>query len=193
MKKQSGFTLIELVVCIILLAILSSVAIAKFLDFRTDARNGSLAEVRAQIESQATVVYAKLALAGLEKRNPNRNDPITGGGYYGDEPADNPFKNICGHDCYFIYGTPSASSTTISSLMHRIGQGQDIVFSGYHSNDWVSEGVSGTNIVATFSFRDNVNISTNPELNTLKAESCFIWYSGAREDRNFKIGTVSCE
>jgi len=192
MKKQSAFTLIELVVCIVLLAILSSVAIAKFLDFRTDARNGTLAGVRAQIESQATVVYAKLALAGLEKRNPDQNDPVTGGGYYGDEPANNPFKDICGHDCYFIYGTPSASSTTISSLMHRIGQEQDIVFSGYHSNDWVSEGVSGTTIVGTFSFKNNVNISANPEQNSLKSESCFIWYSGARADRSFKIGTVSC-
>lgn len=192
MKKKCGFTLIELMVCIILLAILSSVAAPKFLDLRANARNASLEGVSAQIISQARTVYSKLALVGLEKRNPNRNHPVTGGGYYGDEPANNPFKEICGHDCYFIYGTPSASSTTISSLMHSIGQDQDIVFAGYHSNDWSHEGVTGTNIVATFSFKDNVNIAKHPDGNSLKSESCFIWYSGAREDRNFKIGNVSC-
>ena len=148
--------------------------------------------IKGQIESQADLVFAKLTVAGLAERNPARTDPVTGGGYFGNEPATNPFNNICGQDCYFIYGTPSASATTLSSLIDTIGQDQEIVFAGYHSNDWVSQGVTGTNIVATFSFKDNVNIAAQPGQNSLKVDNCFVWYSGARADRSYMAGVVPC-
>ena len=195
MKEQNvtGFTLVELVVVILLLAVLAVVATPKLLDLKTDARNASLNEVRGQIEGQIALIHGKMILAGLSGRNAARTDPVTGGGYYGDEPASNPFHDICGHDCYFIYGTPSASATTLSSIMPAIGQQQDIVFAGYHNNDWVAQGVTGTNIVGTFSFRDNVNIvQSRPGQNSLKQNNCYIWYSGARQDRSYKIGVVPC-
>jgi prepilin-type N-terminal cleavage/methylation domain-containing protein len=40
-RVESGFTLIELVMVILLLAILAAIAIPNFIDFRTDAKNGT--------------------------------------------------------------------------------------------------------------------------------------------------------
>ncbi|MDT0581263.1 MULTISPECIES: type II secretion system protein [Alteromonadaceae] len=54
MKKQQGFTLIELIIVIVLLSILSVVAIPKFLSFQDDANaavvNGTGAAFRASVE-----------------------------------------------------------------------------------------------------------------------------------------------
>ena len=192
MKKQTGFTLIELVVVIVLIVVLGSTALVRFLNIQTDAKNETLEMISAQIEAQVEIVRAKMILAGLDGRNQDRTDPVTGGGYYGDdEPERNPFLNICGHDCYFIYGTPSASATTLPSIMDDLER--DIIFSGYHSNDWVDEGVTGTDIVGTFSFKENVIEGAKPGQNSLRNESCYIWYSGAREDRDFQMGIVPCE
>ena len=192
MKKIGGFTLIELVFVLVILGVLSVLAVPRFLNLQQDAKNESLRSVQSQIESQVALTYAKLVVAGLEGRNSDRTDPVTGGGYYGDEPEYNPFKDICGKECYFIFGTPSASATTLSSIMDGIGVGEDIVFSGYHQNDWKGEGVTGTDIVGTFSFKENVILAPKPGQNKLKSEQCYIWYSGAREDRSYKIGIVPC-
>ena len=192
-KPTNGFTLIELIIVIVILGVLAVTAAPRFLGLAADVRTGTLNGVKAQIQGQVNIVFNKLAVAGLTGRNTANNDPVTGGGYYGNEPATNPFNSICGRDCYFIFGTPSASATTLTSIMDDLGQQQDIVFSGYHSNDWVAEGVTGTTVVGTFSFSDNVNIQANPEQNSLKQDNCYIWYSGAREDRSYKIGVVPCQ
>ncbi len=52
-KRQSGFTLVEMVIVIVVLGILAAVAIPKFFDFTTDAKEaaakGSLGAVRSAI------------------------------------------------------------------------------------------------------------------------------------------------
>ena len=66
MNKQSGFTLIELVIVIIILGILSATAIPKFLDLQSDARESAMNGVKSALEGAATITYSKAAIQGIE-------------------------------------------------------------------------------------------------------------------------------
>lgn len=68
MKKQNGFTLIELVVVIIILGILAVTAAPKFINLQSDARKSSLEGLKAAIQGANGLVYAKAALGGNEKK-----------------------------------------------------------------------------------------------------------------------------
>lgn len=67
MKKQSGFTLIELVIVIIILGILAVTAAPKFLNLQDDARTATLKGVEGSLNSAAAMVYSKAVIAGQEK------------------------------------------------------------------------------------------------------------------------------
>ncbi|CAH0541576.1 type II secretion system protein [Vibrio marisflavi] len=66
MNKQSGFTLIELVVVIVILGILAVTAAPKFLNLQGDAREASLQGLKGAIDGAAGIVYGKAAIEGLE-------------------------------------------------------------------------------------------------------------------------------
>uniref|UniRef100_E6XH84 MSHA major pilin subunit, MshA n=1 Tax=Shewanella putrefaciens (strain 200) TaxID=399804 RepID=E6XH84_SHEP2 len=70
MKRQQGFTLIELVVVIIILGILAVTAAPKFINLQGDARVSALNGLKASIQGANTLVYSKAALAGVEKVAP---------------------------------------------------------------------------------------------------------------------------
>lgn len=67
MKKQAGFTLIELVIVIIILGILAVTAAPKFLNLQDDARQAAADGVKASLQSAANLVYSKAAIQGIEK------------------------------------------------------------------------------------------------------------------------------
>ncbi|QYK05726.1 type II secretion system protein [Shewanella zhangzhouensis] len=67
MKKQQGFTLIELVVVIIILGILAVTAAPKFINLQADARKSTVEGVKAALQGANTLIYSKAALAGKEK------------------------------------------------------------------------------------------------------------------------------
>ncbi len=56
--KQSGFTLIELVVVIVILGILAATALPKFLDLSDDAKKAKVAAVAGAVASSAAIQYA---------------------------------------------------------------------------------------------------------------------------------------
>ena len=74
MRKQQGFTLIELVVVIIILGILAVVAAPKFLNLQSDARTSALQGLKGAILGANSLVYSKAALAGKEKSS---SDTVT--------------------------------------------------------------------------------------------------------------------
>ncbi|PMJ91333.1 prepilin-type N-terminal cleavage/methylation domain-containing protein [Vibrio sp. 10N.261.55.A7] len=66
MKKQGGFTLIELVVVIVILGILAVTAAPRFLNLQNDARKSSLQGLKGALDGAAGIVYGKAAINGSE-------------------------------------------------------------------------------------------------------------------------------
>lgn len=67
MKKQNGFTLIELVVVIIILGILAVTAAPKFINLQSDARKSTLSGIEAALKGANSLVYSKAVIQGKEK------------------------------------------------------------------------------------------------------------------------------
>ena len=66
MKRQGGFTLIELVVVIVILGILAVTAAPRFLNLQSDARESALQGLKGAMDGAAGIVFGKAAIEGKE-------------------------------------------------------------------------------------------------------------------------------
>lgn len=81
MSSQKGFTLIEILMVTLLLAILSAVAIPQFLDFRTEARDAAtqqaLMVMRSAIEKQRANIIIRCGANGYPNYTQLNNNDVT--------------------------------------------------------------------------------------------------------------------
>ncbi len=108
MRKQGGFTLIELVVVIVILGILAVTAAPKFLNFQDDAKKAALQGLKGAIDGASSVVYGKAAIEGVTS-----NDSAT---------------DVDGIST--IFGYPVATSAGIGSAVTGLSQDWDSNTSG---------------------------------------------------------------
>ncbi|MFB2800870.1 type II secretion system protein [Shewanella seohaensis] len=122
MKRQQGFTLIELVVVIIILGILAVTAAPKFINLQSDARTSAIQGMKGAIQGANSLVYSKAALAGKEKEATYTLD-IAGTSATTDDVA-------------IVYGYMDATKAALEAGMDvKFDAGTSPTATG--SNDWV--------------------------------------------------------
>ncbi len=136
MKKQNGFTLIELVVVIVILAILAATAAPKFMDLQKDARISAAQGLVGALKSSVSMTYSKAILAGKDKSQSGAFICASGS-----MKADKTACSTTTEQVDLVYGRPAGTATGIINAI-------DLDVSEYSATattDWTYKaGTAGT-------------------------------------------------
>jgi MSHA pilin protein MshA len=128
MKRQGGFTLIELVVVIVILGILAVTAAPRFLNLQDDARNATLEGLKGSLQGAAGIVYGKAAIAGVEALE------------------DSSIKIDDKTTVNTVYGYPKAEFASLQHIVDGIGAakaGTDFEVIQEDDTGWITIGIPG--------------------------------------------------
>ena len=109
MKRQSGFTLIELVVVIVILGILAATAAPKFMNLQSDARISALNGLKASVKSASAMIYSKAILAGKEKDASGKKVCANG--------PESTATSTCTDEITIAYGYPTGDAAGIIATL----------------------------------------------------------------------------
>lgn len=176
MKKQGGFTLIELVVVIVILGILAVTAAPRFLNLQSDARGSSLEGLRGAIAGATGIVYGGSAIAGEETLGKTQAD-----GENNTPPESN---GVTTH-----FGYPTANSAGI-----------EVAVTGLPGSDWVAlttvPNTPDNSVVYSFVGTTPVTTGNAAWNATSGSESgCFVIYTepvNAGDEPNLESATNNC-
>jgi len=118
MKRQGGFTLIELVVVIVILGILAVTAAPRFLNLQDDAKNATLEGLAGAIQGASGIVYGKSAINGTETSAASS-------------------VQIDGSPVATVFGYPAGTSAAIGAIVQGVGAGEDFEYLGDSGDDAV--------------------------------------------------------
>ncbi|MEZ9304178.1 MSHA biogenesis protein MshA [Vibrio breoganii] len=156
MKKQGGFTLIELVVVIVILGILAVTAAPRFLNLQSDARVSSLEGLKGAMAGAGSIVYGKAAIEGKETISAGEST-----------------ENIT-----IAYGYPTATSAGIVAATQGLEDDAEWVYNEVAGtpNSLVATfaGVSAadiTNKECYVEYKESENTTSTPEI-SVKADDC---------------------
>ncbi|HHF2987954.1 TPA: type II secretion system protein [Vibrio alginolyticus] len=161
MKRQGGFTLIELVVVIVILGILAVTAAPRFLNLQDDARNATLEGLSGAIQGAVGIVYGKAAIQGVESADVDAGTNVALGN---------------GQNVLTIYGYPLATSAEIEKVVDGIGTNEDfqvINTGGDVAADtaWVTFGIANyTDQCVKYTMAANANTPAVVEISTTATE-----------------------
>ncbi|WP_305737827.1 type II secretion system protein [Photobacterium toruni] len=180
MKKQHGFTLIELVVVIVILGILAVIAAPKFMNLQNDARTVTLKGMKGILESTVDTVYAKMAANGMESVPYVVNSKIPPKGAIYNSLSFMGCKDGFAV-CSFQYGYPSAFAPTLNLLINGIGDNSAII-----NDDFIAvqdDGILKITL-ATNAYKKGDRVF-------LKDNKCYVSYAMRGEERP-TIKLVAC-
>lgn len=167
MKRQSGFTLIELIIVIVILGILAVTAAPQFFNFGSDARESTVRGLEGSVKSAADLVYARAAINGIESQ-----DLV--------EEGDDGVVTVNNQFITTVYGYPAATEQGILLALNL------------STGDWNSGVATGTPSGAGET-GDFLIFPAERALDSANSEgtACYVYYRAATETTRPEIGSVT--